>query len=1085
MIANLMALSVRARWTVLALFLVIAGLGIWQLTKLPIDAVPDITNKQVQINTIDPRLSPVEIEKLVTYPVEISLAGIPGLETTRSISRNGFSQVTAIFTDNTDLYFARQQVGERLRQAAEKLPEGVQPQVGPVTTGLGEIVMYTVGYANPDGRGAKKVAGQPGWQPDGSYLTPEGDRLSDPVSKAGYLRTVQDWIISPQLRSVGGVAGVDSIGGYAKTFVVEPDPTKLASFGISYSELGQALENANLAVGANYYNRGGEAYLVRVDSRVRTVDEIRNAVAATRGGVPITIGQIANVKIGGDLRTGAGSMNGNEAVIGTVLMLIGQNSRVVAEQASAKLDQVAKTLPPGIEVKVVLDRAKLVSATVATVQRNLTEGAILVAASLFLLLGNWRAALIAVLVIPFSFLMMAMGMNAFGVPGNLMSLGALDFGLIVDGAVIIIENCLARLAHRQEHEGRLLSLRERLEETMRAAQEMIKPTVFGQAIILLAFAPLLTFTGVEGKTFSPMAITIMLALVAAFVLAITLVPAMVAILIRGKVAEKDVWLIRKSKERYLPLLDKAIARPWPFILGGLAFFLAAIPAFGLLGSEFIPQLDEKNLAMASTRVPSVSLEQSLVMQRQVEAAVKRLPEVETMFSKTGTAEVATDPMPPNVSDGFVILKPQDQWPADVETKADAVARIEKAAGGKLGNLYEVSQPIQLRFNELIAGVRGDVAIKLYGDDLDKMSQAANEMVRVLQGIPGAASVKADQVGGAPTLDVKLDRAAIARLGLTVRDVADTVAAGLGGRESGLVYEGDRRFDVTVRVPDATRANLDDIRALPVLLPAAEGRPRSQVPLAQVAQIRLTEGLNQISRENGKRRVVVQVNLAGRDAGSFVEEAQAKIAQVKLPAGYYLEWGGQFENLQAASKRLSIVVPLCFLAIFGLLYMALGSFGRAGAVFLAVPLGLAGGVFTLALTGISFSVSAAVGFICLAGVAVLNGLVVMSAIRERSDAGMPIVEAIRDGMADKMRAVVMTGFVPAIGFVPMALAHGTGAEVQKPLATTVIGGLIAATILTLLVLPAIAKVILGRIDRRKEQEEVPPHGDEPALTKGDA
>ncbi|THD35073.1 MAG: CusA/CzcA family heavy metal efflux RND transporter [Sphingomonas sp.] len=1066
MIANLMALSVRARWAVLMIFLVVAGLGVWQLTKLPIDAVPDITNKQVQINTIDPRLSPVEIEKLVTYPVEISLAGIPGLETTRSISRNGFSQVTAIFTDSTDLYFARQQVGERLRQATENLPDGVQPQIGPVTTGLGEIVMYTVGYKNPDGRGAKRVAGQPGWQPDGSYLTPEGERLTDAVAKAGYLRTVQDWIVSPQLRAVKGVAGVDSIGGYAKTFVVEPDATKLANFGISYSELGQALQDANLAVGANFYNRGSEAYLVRVDSRVRSVEQIQNAVVATRGSVPVTVGQVANVRIGGDLRTGAGSMNGQEAVIGTVLMLIGENSRVVAENASAKLDQITKSLPPGIEVKVVLDRAKLVSATVATVQRNLTEGAILVAVALFLLLGNWRAALIAVLVIPFSFLMMAMGMNAFKVPGNLMSLGALDFGLIVDGAVIIIENCLARLAHRQEHEGRLLSIRERLEETMRAAQEMIKPTVFGQAIILLAFAPLLTFTGVEGKTFSPMAITIMLALVAAFVLAITLVPALVAILIRGRVAEKDVWLIRKSKERYLPLLDKAIARPWPFILGGLGFFLLAIPAFGLLGSEFIPQLDEKNLALASTRVPSVSLEQSLAMQRRVEAAVKALPEVETMFSKTGTAEVATDPMPPNVSDGFVILKPQEEWPAGVKTKADAIARIEKASGGQLGNLFELSQPIQLRFNELIAGVRGDVAIKLYGDDLDLMSRSADEIVRTLQTIPGAASVKADQVGGAPTLDIQLDRVAIARLGLTVKEVADTVAAALGGRDSGIVYEGDRRFDVTVRVPDVTRTSLDDIRALPVLLPAAEGRPRAQIPLSQVAQIRLTEGLNQISRENGKRRVVVQVNLAGRDAGSFVEEAQAKVAKLKLPAGYYLEWGGQFENLQAASQRLSIVVPLCFAAIFGLLYMALGTLGRATAVFLAVPLGLAGGVFTLAVTGIAFSVSAAVGFICLAGVAVLNGLVVMSEIRRRSEEGLPLVDAIREGMREKMRAVVMTGFVPAIGFVPMALAHGTGAEVQKPLATTVIGGLVAATILTLLVLPAIAKVVLGTIERRR-------------------
>ena len=1081
MIASLIALSVRSRWMVLFLFLAIGGLGLWQLTKLPIDAVPDITSNQVQINTVDPRLSPVEIEKLVTYPVELSLAGIPGLETTRSLSRNGFSQVTAIFSDSTDLYFARQQVGERLRQATENLPDGVQPQIGPVTTGLGEVVMYTVGYTNTDGKGAKKVAGEPGWQLDGSYLTPEGDLLTDEVAKAGYLRTVQDWIVSPQLKAVPGVAGVDSIGGYAKTFVVEPDPTKLASFGISYSELGEALEKANLAVGANFFNRGGEAYLVRVDARARSVDEIRNAVAATRGGVPITVGQIANVKIGGDLRTGAGSMNGEEAVIGTVLMLINENSRIVAQDVSAKLDQVSKTLPPGIEVKIVLDRAKLVNATVGTVERNLTEGALLVAASLFLLLGNWRAAIIATLVIPFSFLMMAMGMNAFRVPGNLMSLGALDFGLIVDGAVIIIENCLARLAHRQEHEGRLLTLRERLEETMHASQEMIKPTVYGQAIILLSFVPLLMFTGVEGKTFSPMAITIMLALFSAFILSLTLVPALVALLIRGRVAEKEVWLIRKSKDRYLPLLDKALARPLPFILGGFAFFLAAVPVFGLLGSEFIPQLDEKNLAVASTRVPSVSLEQSLVMQRKVEEAIKKLPEVELMFSKTGTAEVATDPMPPNISDGFVILKPQDQWPAGVDSKADVVERIEKATGGLLGQLYEVSQPIELRFNELISGVRGDVAIKLYGDDLDKMSQTANEMVRVLQAIPGATSVKADQVGGAPVLDVKLDRAMIARYGLTVQEVADTVAAALGGRESGLLYEGDRRFDITVRVPDATRVNLDAIRSLPVLLPEEPGESRRQVPLAQVAEIRFTEGLNEIRRENGKRRVVVQLNLEGRDAGSFVQEAQAKIAQVKLPAGYYLEWGGQFESLQAATSRLSIVVPLAFVAIFVLLFMALGSLGRATAVFLTLPLGLAGGIFTLALTGINFSVSAAVGLIVLAGVAVLNGLVVMTAVRERLDRGLPLVEAIREGMAEKMRAVIMTGFVPAIGFVPMAIATGTGAEVQKPLAVTVIGGLIAATILTLLVLPAIAKVVLGAIEgrRRKREDPVEPAAPEPA------
>ncbi|MBN8814525.1 MAG: CusA/CzcA family heavy metal efflux RND transporter [Sphingomonas sp.] len=1083
MIANLISLSVRARWAVLLIFLVVAGLGLWQLTKLPIDAVPDITNRQVQINTVERGLSPIEIEKRVTFPIETALAGIPGLETTRSLSRNGFSQVTAIFTDQTDLYFARQQVSERLTQARDTLPDGVQPQIGPVTTGLGEVLMYSVGYAQPNGKGAKVVDGQPGWQSDGSYLTPEGDRLTTEVAKAGYLRTVQDWIIRPQLRTVQGVAGVDSIGGYAKTFVVEPDPTKLSAYGISYSELAKALEAANLAVGANYFNRSGEAYLVRADARVRSIDEIQTAIVATRSGVPVAVKDVATVSIGGDLRTGAASMNGQEAVVGTALMLIGENSRIVAKAVAERLDQVTKSLPPGVKVTVVLDRSKLVNATVATVERNLVEGALLVAAALFMLLGNWRAAIIAVLVIPFSFLMMAMGMNAFRVPGNLMSLGALDFGLIVDGAVIIIENCLARLAHRQEHEGRLLTLRERLEETMRAAQEMIRPTVFGQAIILLAFAPLLMFTGVEGKTFSPMAITIMLALGAAFILALTFVPAMIAILIRGRVAEKEVWLIRKTKERYLPLLDKAVARPWTFIVGGLAFFLLCIPVFGWLGQEFIPQLDEKNVALASTRVPSVSLEQSLSMQRGVERAVKALPEVETMFSKTGTAEVATDPMPPNVSDGFVILKPQEEWPAGVKTKADVLARIEKASGGQLGQTFEVSQPIQLRFNELIAGVRGDVAIKLYGDDLEKMSAAAADIVRTIQAIPSAADTKAEQVGGAPTLDVRFDRSAIARYGLTVEEVADTVSAAMGGRESGLLFEGDRRFEISVRVPDGTRASLDQVAALPVMLPQAGTAPRRSVPLSAVAQFRFSDGLNQISRENGKRRVVIQTNVRGRDVGSFVAEAQAKVDKVRLPSGSYLEWGGQFQNLQAASQRLSLVVPLCFAAIFGLLYMALGGLRRAAAVFLAVPLGLAGGVFTLAATGIAFSVSAAVGFICLAGVAVLNGLVVMSAIRERLESGAGLVEAIRDGMADKMRAVVMTGFVPAIGFVPMALAHGTGAEVQKPLAITVIGGLVAATILTLLVLPAIAKVVLAIRSRRDGSPPRPPAGENGTMETG--
>ena len=1072
MIGRILSLAVQARWYVVILTLMIAIYGGWQLTKLPIDAVPDITNKQVQINTVSPALSPIEIEKRVTFPVETALAGIPGLETTRSISRNGFSQVSAVFTEKTDLYFARQQVAERLTQASDSLPAGVQPQIGPVTTGLGEVFMYSVEFANPGGRGATRRDGAPGWQSDDAYLTVEGERLTDPIAQAGYLRTVQDWIIRPQLRTVGGVAGIDSIGGYAKQYVVEPDASKLAAYGVSYTDLAIALEAANLSVGANFVERSGEAYLVRADARVRDLDEIEAAVIATRGTVPVAVQDVATVRIGGDLRTGAASKNGDEVVIGTALMLIGENSRTVAKAVGEKLAVVKKSLPPGVVVHTTLDRSVLVNATVGTVQRNLTEGAILVAATLFLLLGNVRAALIAVLIIPLSFLMMAIGMNSLKVSGNLMSLGALDFGLIVDGTVIIIENCLLRLAERQHHQGRLLVLRERLETVLHAAQEMIRPTVYGQAIIFLVFAPLLTFTGVEGKTFSPMAITIMLALGAAFILSLTFVPAMVAILMRGKVAEKEVRVIQWSKRWYEPVLQRSIARPWPFIGGAIAVFALAGVVLTTLGQEFIPQLDEKNVAMGALKIPSTALEQSRAMQQQVEKAVSSLPEVEMMFSKTGTAEVATDPMPVNQSDGFIILKPQDKWPKGVKTKSEVVKRIEEKVAPLLGNAYEVTQPIQMRFNELIAGVRGDVAIKLYGDDLDKMSASAAKIGAALQTIQGAEGVRVEQTTGAPTLEVRFDRAAIARFSLTVEEVADTVSAALGGREAGEVFEGDRRFDIVVRVPGDQRNDLNLLGALPVMLPSAEGQPHRSVPLREVVEFRFSDGLNQVSREDGKRRVVIQVNVRDRDIGSFVTEAQAKVSKVALPTGSWITWGGQYENLKAATARLSLVVPICFIMIFVLLYMALGGFARAAAVFAAIPLGLAGGVFALAVTGITFSISAAVGFIVLAGVAVLNGLVVMTGIGQRIDDGVPIAQAIYDGAIERFRPVLMTGLVPAIGFIPMALAHGTGAEVQKPLAMVVIGGLITATAVTLVVLPAISQLILRRGRDHAAPAEIP-------------
>jgi cobalt-zinc-cadmium resistance protein CzcA len=993
MITRILDASIRFRWAVVIVTLIVSAYGVTQLLKLPIDAVPDITNKQVQINTVASNLGPLDMERLVTFPVETAMAGIPGLESSRSISRNGFSQVTVVFEDHTDLYFARQQVAERLNQAKGTLPEGVEPEMGPVSTGLGEVLMYVVDFAPAGTKENPRVAGRPGFQPDGSFMTPTGEILADDVAKEGYLRSVQDWVIRPQLRSVSDVAGIDSIGGYEKQFVVQPDAAQMSSYGISFSELADGLEAANVSVGTNFVERGGEAFLVRADGRIRTVDEISRAAIDTRGGVPVQVRDVAIVSVGGDLRTGTATQNGKEVVVGTVLMLAGGNSRIVAAAAAKRLEEVTKSLPPGVQVRTVLDRSHLVDETIGTVEENLVLGALLVIAVLFWLLGNFRAAIIAALVIPISFLIMGTGMRLTGTSGNLMSLGALDFGLIVDGSIIIIENCLQRLAHRQHQEGRVLTLTERLHEVFEASREMVRPTLYGQAIIFLVFVPLLTFTGVEGKTFSPMAITVMLALAGAFIASLTFVPAMVALLIRGEVAEKDVKAVAWVKERYEPILERVIARPWPWIGAGAGTFGAAALVFMMLGSEFLPVLGEGNLAIQAVRIPSTSLAQSTRMQEQVEKAVAGLPEVSFVFSKTGTAEVASDPMPPNASDTFIILKPRDAWPDGVSTKEDVIERVEKAMEPLVGNAVEISQPIQLRFNELIAGVRGDIAVKVYGEDLEAMGRTAAEIAAVLNTVPGAADVKVEQTEGFPVLDVQFDRDAIARYGLTLKDVSDTVAAAMGGREAGIVFEGDRRYDIVVRLDAATRNDLDAVGALPVMLPGEDAH-RASIPLRDLARFSFSEGLNQVSRENGKRRVVVQANVRGNDLGSFVAEAQDKVARhVELPAGSFVEWGGQFENLQAASARLALVIPAIFAAIFGILFLALRGIRQSIAVYSAIPLALAGGVFALLLTGHPFSVSAAVGFIVLSGVTVLNGLVVMTSINQRLDAGVPVDDAI--------------------------------------------------------------------------------------------
>lgn len=1080
MIKRILGFSLHHRFLVALLTAAIAAFGIYSLQSLPVDAVPDITNVQVQINTTAPALSPEEVEKQVTFPVETALAGIPGLESTRSISRNGFSQVTAVFRDDVDIYFARSQVNERLQEAKESLPSGADPRMGAISTGLGEIYMWTVRYLHPEGKGVEIKDGKPGWQNDGSYLTPEGQKLKGAVELASYLRTVEDWIIRPQLKSVAGVAGVDGIGGYERQYHVQPYPDKLVALDLSFKDIVEALEKNNQSVGAGYVEKNGESYVVRSDGRISTAEEIGNIVVATRRGVPIYMKEIAEVGIGKELRTGSASENGQEVVVGTALMLIGANSRTVSEAVDAKLKEIVKSLPPDIEAKTVLNRTNLVNRTIDTVKENLGLGALLVIAVLFLVLGNMRAAMITALVIPITMLMTFIGMIKLGISGNLMSLGALDFGLIVDGAIIITENCLHRLSRAQKASGRVLTLKERLREVMSAGTEIIQPIVFGQAIIMMVYVPMLTFTGIEGKMFEPMAVTVLLALACAFVLSITFVPAMIALFVTGKVKESEGAIVEKSKQFYLPWLDKAVKKPGMTtgIVAGL--FILSLGAFSLLGREFIPTLDEKDIAMQALRLPSTSLTQSQIMQFEIEKTISQFKEVAFVYSKTGSAEMAADPMPPNATDTFIILKDAKDWPDPKLPKSELIKRIEEAVRKLPGNNYEFTQPIQMRFNELIAGVRGDIAVKIYGDDFAAMGKSANSIMQALQSVKGAADVKIEQVGGLPFLEIKLDRAAIARYGLNVSDVLDLVAISIGGREAGLVFQGDRRFDIMVRLPDSLRGDPAAIGNLPILLPEEsetadekEGIPHTRpryLPLKEVATLKVTDGPNQISRENGKRRMVVQANVRGRDIGSFVAEAQAKIdTQVKLPAGYWLEWGGQFKNLKEASQRLMIVVPACFFFIFLLLFTALNSVRQALLVFSGIPLSVIGGVFTLLAIGMPFSISAGVGFIALSGISVLNGLVMVNSINQLVQEGMPEEQAVREGTLNRLRAMIMATVVPSLGYVPMALSHGAGAEVQKPLAIVVIGGLMTATILTLLVLPALySRFHLAREITEKEE-----------------
>ena len=1031
MINAILRLSVERRFLMLSLILVLIGVGVWSFQRLPIDAVPDITNVQVQINTEAPGYSPLEAEQRITFPVETALYGLPNLSYTRSLSRYGLSQVTVVFEEGTDIYFARNLINERLGAIKSALPPGLEPEMGPIATGLGEIFMYTV-EALP---GAT--------QADGSPLD------------ATALREIQDWIIKPQLAQVPGVIEVNTIGGYDKQYHVTPSPQRLLEFGITVDELVSALRANNTNRGAGYIERNGQQLLVRSPGQLATIGDIEQVVIANRDGVPVRVADVAEVAIGKELRTGAATRDGKETVMGTAMMLVGENSRAVAQAVAEKLEAIQPSLPDGVKVEAVYDRTALVDKAIATVEKNLLEGALLVIVVLFLLLGNLRAALITAAVIPLSMLATITGMVRSGVSANLMSLGALDFGLIVDGAVIIVENCIRRLSQAQ-HQGQL-ALKERLQLVFEATNEVIRPSLFGVAIITVVYLPIFALTGVEGKMFHPMAATVVMALLAAMVLSLTVVPAAVAVFMGGKISEKESPVISGAKSLYRPALRVAMRFRW-LVLGGATTLVAVCLWLATtLGSEFIPQLDEGDIALHALRIPGTGLEQSIEMQSQLEERLKAFPEVDKVFAKIGTPEVATDPMPPSVADNFVILKPRSQWPNPDKTKDELVAEMAAAVEMLPGNKYEFTQPIEMRFNELISGVRADLGIKVFGDDLDQLLASANDVLEVVESMEGAADARVEQVTGLPMLSVHPKRMALSRYGLTVDDLQDLVAAGVGGENAGLIYEGDRRFQLVVRLPEDIRRDVDSLADLPVPLPDG-----GYVPLSEVAELELAPAPNQISRENGKRRVVVTANVRDRDLGGFVEEAQARIADdVDLPAGYWLDYGGTFEQLQSASQRLAIVVPVTLAIILALLVMAFGSLKDALIIFTGVPLALTGGVLSLWLRDMPLSISAGVGFIALSGVAVLNGLVMIAFIRDLWHEQGDLMKAIVEGALIRLRPVLMTALVASLGFVPMALNTGTGAEVQRPLATVVIGGIISSTLLTLFVLPVLYALLHGR------------------------
>lgn len=1040
MIEWILRFSIERRVLIMMLALVLTVTGIYHYQKLPIDAVPDITNVQVQINTQADGYSPLEVEQRITFNVETAFAGLPKLAYSRSLSRYGLSQVTLVFEEGTDIYFARNLIDQRLSSVNQQLPLGIEATMGPIATGLGEIFMYSI-QAHED---AQQENGAP--------------------YDITALREIQDWIIKPQLSLVQGIIEVNAIGGYEKQYHVTPWPEKMLSLDVSMADIHQALINSNQNQGAGFIETNGQQLLVRIPGQLKTTQDIDNVIIKTFERSPVFIRDVADVAIGKELRTGAATQNGQETVIATAMMLAGENSREVALNATARLKEIEKSLPQGITLDVVYNRTTLVEKAIATVQKNLIEGALLVIAVLFLLLGNIRAALITAAVIPLAMLGTITGMVRTGVSANLMSLGALDFGLIVDGAVIIVENTTRRLSQAQSQlKSGYLTKKERLNIVFDATNEVIRPSLFGVLIITLVYIPLFSLTGVEGKMFHPMAATVVMALLTALVLSITLVPAMIALFMTGQVKEKENVAMVKSQQGYKKALQWALAFPRLVMTGAITLVLCCVYLATTLGSEFIPQLKEGDIALHAMRTPGTGIEQAVAMQTQLEKEIRLIPEVKTVFSKIGTAEVATDPMPPNVADTFVMLKPKEQWPNPSLTQNQVSEKIEQAIAHLPGNNYEFTQPIQMRFNELISGVRSDLAIKIYGDDLEILLQQAQAVLSQIQTLPGAADARIEQVTGLPMLSIVPDKVALAQYGLNLSQIQSVLAAAISGTQAGLIFEGDRRFDIVLRLPEILRNDINELNNLPIVLDNGE-----YVPLNEVANIELSPQPNQISREQGKRRIIVSSNIRGVDLGSFVQNAKQTINQnVDIPAGYWLEYAGTFEQLQSASQRLSIVVPLTLLLILGLLVMAFNSIKDALIIFSAIPFALTGGVLALWVTGMSLSISAAVGFIALSGIAVLNGLVMLSFIRQRFFEMGDLARAIMEGAVIRLRPVLMTALVASLGFVPMALNTGTGAEVQRPLATVVIGGIVSSTLLTLFVLPILYSWVHGKAGKKKE------------------